>query len=93
MLFRRKRAQRKNELRSRIQAILPSEATLGSLDYDGNLLGELAVVVELAGNRHTFRTSRGEIYHNGKLVCGPAYRYIEKEDTHSKLIEMIRACL
>ena len=90
MLFRRKKEQRKKTLRSRIVEILPPEAALVSLDCGGIFLENAEVVLEFAKTRHIFRANRGWIYHNGMLLCSPGYLYLEKEDTGSKLIQMIQ---
>jgi hypothetical protein len=90
MFFKRRREQKKKEMLEMVKSILPPEATLVSFDYNKMVFGNIAVVIEVAKVKHTFTTDRGEIYHNGKMLCDSSYLYIEKEDTFSKLLQMIK---
>ncbi len=82
--------KRKKGMIDPLKAILPAEATLVSFDYNEKVFGNIVVEIELAKIKHTFITDRGEIYHNGKMICDSSYLYIEKKDTFSKLLQMIK---
>ena len=90
MFFRKRREQRKNDTLDEVKAILPAEANLVSFDYNGKVFGNIVVEIEIAKIKHTFTTHRGDIYHNGKMLCNSSYHYIEKEDTFPKLIQIIK---
>jgi hypothetical protein len=64
-----------------------NHASISLFDYSEKVFGNLVVVIEVAKVRHTFTTDRGEIYHSGKTY---SYHYIEKQDTFSKLLQMIK---
>lgn len=82
--------EKKNDMLDRVTSILPANATLISLDYNGNVFGNIVVVIKVANTKHTFITDRDEIYHNGKMLCDSSYHYFEKEDAFSKLLQMIK---
>ena len=90
MFFKKRAEQRKNEMLEMIKAILPTNATVVSFDYYGKVFGNIVLKLEIGNDIHTFITDRGEIYHNGKMLCNSSYHYIEKEDTFPKLLQMIK---
>ena len=90
MFFKRLKEQRENDMLNALKAILPAAATLVSFDYNERVFGNIVVKIKLPKVMHTFVTDRGEIYHNGKMICDSSYHYTEKEDTFSKLIQLIK---
>ena len=77
MFLKRRKEQRKNDMLNALKAVLPTEATLVSFDYNGKVFGNIVVEIEVAKIMHTFVTDRGEIYHNKKMICDSSYRYTE----------------
>ena len=73
-----------------VKALLPANATIVSFDYYEKAFGNIVLKLETGKDIHTFITDRGEIYHNGKMLCDHSYLYIEKEDTFSKLLQLIK---
>lgn len=90
MFFKKKREQRINEMANIIRNILPKGATLLSFEYNSTIFGKMVVEVKALDDKHTFITDRGEIYHNGIMLCDSSYHYYEKEDTFSKLLQIIQ---
>ena len=90
MFFKRLKEQRKNDMLNALKAVIPAEATLVSFDYNKMVFGNIVIKIEMSKIMHTFVTDRGEIYHNGKMICDSSYRYTEKEDTFPKLLQMIK---
>ncbi len=90
MFFKKLKAQRKNDMLNAMKAVLPAEATLVSFEYNDKVFGNIVVKIELKKIMHTFVTDRGEIYHNGKMICDSSYRHTEKEDTFPKLLQIIK---
>ncbi len=90
MFFRKRAEQSKEELRERINALLPTDATVISFDYNEKAFGNIVLKLEFENVIHTFITDRGEIYHNGKMLCDSSYHDIEKEDTFSKLLQLVK---
>ena len=90
MILKKRGEEQKSNMLNRLKTILPANATLLSFEYNKNIFGNIVVVIKVANVKHTFITDRGEIYHNGKLLCDSSYHYLEKEDTFSKLLQMMR---
>ena len=90
MFFKKRVEQRKNEMLEMIKALLPTNATVVSFDYYGKVFGNIVLKLEIGKDTHTFITDRGEIYHNGKMLCNSSYHYTEKEDTFPKLLQLIK---
>ena len=90
MFLKKQREQRIIDMANMIKANLPAEVTLVSMDYNGKIFGNIVVVIEFAKVNHIFTTDRGDIYHNGKMLCNRSYHYIENDDTFSKLLKMIK---
>ena len=84
MFFKKRVEQRKNEMLEMIKALLPTNATVVSFDYYEKVFGNIFLKLEIGKDTHTFITDRGEIYHNGKMLC------TEKEDTFLKLLQLIK---
>lgn len=78
------------EMAERIRSILPSGATLVSFDRNEQFFGNLALKITLDRVTHTFVTDRGEIYHNGKLLCDSSYHKAGNDDTFLKLLQLIK---
>ena len=72
-----------------IKTLLPTNAAVVSFDYNEKVFGNIVLKVEIEKDIHTFITDRGEIYHNGKMLCDSSYHYTEKEDTFPKLLQLI----
>ena len=72
-----------------LKAILPAEATLVSFDYDKKVFGNMIVEIELEKIKHTFITDRGEIFHNGVMLCDSSYLCMG-EGTFPKLLQLIQ---
>ena len=90
MFFKKRTERRKNEMLEAVKALLPANATIVSFDYYEKAFGNIVLKLETEKDIHTFITDRGEIYHNGKMLCDHSYLYIEKEDTFSKLLQLIK---
>ena len=90
MFFKKRVEQRKNEMLEMIKTLLPTNATVVSFDYNEKVFGNIVLKLEIGKDTHTFITDRGEIYHNGKMLCDSSYHYTEKEDTFSKLLQLIK---
>ena len=90
MFFKTRVEQRKNEMLEMIKALLPTNATVVSFDYNEKVFGNIVLKLEIGKDTHTFITDRGEIYHNGKMLCNSSYHYTEKEDTFPKLLQLIK---
>ena len=88
MFFKKRVEQRKNEMLEMIKSLLPTNATIVS--FDKRFFGNIVLKLEIGKDTHTFITDRGEIYHNGKMLCNSSYHYTEKEDTFPKLIQLIK---
>ena len=90
MFFKKRAEQRKNEMLEIIKTLLPTNATVVSFDYNEKVFGNIVLELEIGKDAHAFITDRGEIYHNGKMLCDSSYRYTEKEDTFPKLLHLIK---
>ena len=90
MSFKKRKEQINNNMANSVEAILPAEATLLYFSYDEKCFGNIVVAIEFENSKHTFHTDRGEIYNNGKMLCDYSYLYIEKVDTLTKVLQMIR---
>ncbi len=90
MFFNKLNGQGNSDMSDALKAILPDEAELISFDYNEKFFGNIVAEIKLKKMKHTFITDRGEIYHNGKMICDSSYRYTEKEDTFSKLLQIIK---
>ena len=87
-LKRHKAKQKKQEqYRSLLLPFLPTDATLKIFRL---VKRDFIVEIEFQGETHTFTTDNNGIYHNGTQVCDSSYHYLEKEDTFSKLIAIIK---
>ncbi len=82
-----------DEMKQHIVSILPSDSILFDFLYDEKCFGNMIVKIKHNGITHIFITDRGEIYHNGEMLCDSSYRYKEKEDTFPKLLQMIKNVL
>lgn len=82
-----------DEMKKYIISVLPNDAILIDFIYDSKYFGNMIVKINQSGKSHTFITDRGEIYHNGAMLCDSSYRFTEKEDTFPKLIQMIKNLL
>ena len=84
-----------DEMKEIIISVLPSNAVLVDFVYDYKWFDNSNMIVKIRknGEEHTFLTDKGAIYHNNIMLCNSSYRYLEKEDTFSKLIEMIQNAL
>lgn len=79
---------KKNErYRSFLLPILPTDATLNVFRC---VKRDFIVEIEFQGETHTFTTDKNGIYHNGIQVCDSSYHYLGKEDTFSKLMNVIK---
>ena len=81
---------KKEKMLNLLQAILPKEIKTISFAYDASCFGNIVVVLSAPDGKHMFTSDRGEIYHNGKMLCDNSYMYIEKKDTFSKMLELIK---
>ena len=90
MFFKKRAEQRKNEMLEMVKDLLPVNATIVSFDYYEKVFGNIVLKLKIGKDIHTFTTDRGEIYHNEKMLCNSSYRYIEKEDTFPKLLQLIK---
>ena len=82
-----------DEMKQHIVSVLPSNSILTDYLYDINCFGNMIVKIKQNGTTHVFITDRGEIYHNDEMLCDSSCRYKEKEDTFSKLLQMIKNVL
>jgi hypothetical protein len=99
-LFKRRYEKRKKEMYDRLISIIPSEITIVSFEYYPKIFGNIVVELESHNSKHRFITDRGEIYHNSqmsgentwksKMCCDNSYMYLKKEDTFSKLLQVIK---
>ena len=80
-----------DEMKQRVISILPADATLIDVSYSSKIFKNIIVTINYNGNLHTFTTNRGDIYHNNSMLCNASYQYYEREDTFSKLIEIIKS--
>lgn len=78
-----------DEMKQQIKSILPEGAILDEVSYCPEIFGNIVVRMTLNGVSHIFTTDRGEIYHNTEMLCNSSYHCIGKDDTFSKLLEMI----
>jgi hypothetical protein len=83
--------KRIKEMLEMLTDILPEEVKIISFDYNGRFFGNIIVELSVSNKKHVFVTDRGEIYHNGKLLCDSSYHYFEKQDTFSKLLQLIKS--
>ena len=90
MLLKKKTEQRKKEMLETIKALLPANATVILFEYNKKAFDNLVLKLEIEKEVHTFTTERGEIYHNGKMLCDSSYHYIEKEDTFPKFLQILK---
>ena len=90
MFFKKLKMKRKNDMLNALKGVLPAEAILISFEYNEMIFGNIVVKIEFKKTLHTFVTDRGEIYHNGKMLCDSSYHYTEKEDTFPKLLQLIK---
>ena len=90
MFFKKRTEQRKNEMLEMRKALLPINAAVISFGYNEKVFGNIFLKLEFEKDIHTFITDRGEIYHNGKMLCNSSYHYTEKEDTFPKLLQLIK---
>ena len=81
---------KKNKMLNLLQAILPKEIKTISFAYDARCFGNIVVVLSAPDGKHMFTSDRGEIYHNGKMLCDSAYLWSEKTDTFSKMLQIIK---
>lgn len=89
MFFKKQYKQQLNEMTDALKAILPAEAVLLSFSYHAKCFGNIIAEIEFNGNKHVFITDRGEICHNGKMICDSTYQ----EDTFQKLLIVINNIL
>ena len=85
MFFKKRVEIRKNEMLEMIKALLPTNATVVSFDYNEKVFGNIVLKLEIGKDTHTFITDRGEIYHNGKMLCNSSYHYTEKRGYISQI--------
>ena len=90
MFFKKKVEQKRNAMLEMIKALLPTNASIVLFDYNKKFFGNIVLKLEIGKDKHTFITDRGEIYHNGKMLCDSSYHYTEKEDTFPKLLQLIK---
>ena len=90
MLFKKVRKNRKAEMSIAIEQILPDGCTLLLFEYDKKHFGNMIAEIQSPSKVYTFVTDRGEVYCNKKMICDSSYRYLEKEDTFSKLLSIIK---
>ena len=81
---------KKQKMKSAINTILPAEIKIESFDYNTRCFGNIVVELSAPDGKHTFTSDRGEIYHNGKMLCDSAYLWSEKTDTFSKMLQIIK---
>ena len=81
------KAKKREQYRSFLLPILPTDATLKIFRL---VKRDFIVEIEFSNVTHTFTTEKNGIYHNGTQVCDSSYHYLEKEDTFSKLIAIIK---
>ena len=81
---------RLRRVKERILFHIATNATVVSFDYNEKVFGNIVLKLEIGKDTHTFITDRGKIYHNGKMLCDSSYHYTEKEDTFSKLLQLIK---
>ena len=81
------KVKKREQYRSFLLPILPADATLNVFRC---VKGDFIVEIEFQGKIHTFTSDKNGIYHNGTQVCDSSYHYLEKEDTFSKLIAIIK---
>ena len=82
-----------DEMKQYIISILPDDATLVNVSYSSNSFVNMIVEIKQNGKLHTFITDKGEIYHNNTMLYDSSYQYFEKNDTFSKLIQVIKDVL
>lgn len=81
------KAKKREQYRSFLLPILPTDATLKIFRL---VKRDFIVEIEFSNVTHTFTTDKNGIYHNGTQICDSSYHYLEKEDTFSKLIAIIK---
>ena len=90
-MFKKRTKEKTMEMIATLNDILPSNITIISFDYNAECFGNILVELSAPDGKHNFITDRGEIYHNGKMLCDSSYHYIEKEDTFPKLLQLIKS--
>lgn len=78
-----------DEMKQHIISVLPDNVTLIDFSYDAKCFGNIIAQIKKRGKTHTFIADRGEIWHNKTVLCDSSYQCREKEDTFSKLLQMI----
>ena len=81
------KVKKREQYRRFLLPILPTDATLKIFRL---VKRDFIVEIEFSNVTHTFTTDKNGIYHNGTQVCDSSYHYLEKEDTFSKLIAIIK---
>lgn len=83
-------ADKQSNMLSYIQERLPKNATLVKFDYNEKVFGNIIAHIKINDIIHVFVTDRGEIYHNGKMICDSSYRRFEEKGTFLKLVDIIQ---
>lgn len=91
MFFKKRTTERTAKMLDMLKEILPSNISIISFDYNAKYFGNIIIELSAPDGKHKFITDRGEIYHNGKMLCNSSYHYIEKQDTFPKLLQLIKS--
>ncbi len=90
MFFKRRETQEK-EMVEILRSILSAEIAIVSFEYNTKFFGNILVELSTPTGKHKFVIDRGDIYHNGIMLCNSSYLYLEKESSFSKLLKLIKS--
>lgn len=64
-------------------------AQIVSFEYYGQIFGDIVLTIRYKDTSYEFITEKGDIYFNGQLACDSSYHIKGRDDTVSKLIDVI----